>query len=117
MNKDITILQQAAIELLKELIAVPSFSKEEERTASTIEKFLTARNITVTRVGNNIIALNKHYDKNKPTILLNSHHDTVKPNPQYTKDPFSPVVESLSERLVWSQAWEPKPFDTRPRRQ
>ncbi|MEP6699703.1 MAG: M20 family metallo-hydrolase [Bacteroidota bacterium] len=94
MNKDITILQQAAIELLKELITIPSFSKEEEQTANIIEKFLSARNITATRVGNNVIALNKHYDKNKPTILLNSHHDTVKPNPQYSKDPFSPVIEN-----------------------
>ena len=94
MNKDITILQQAAIELLKELITIPSFSKEEKQTASIIEKFLTARNITATRVGNNVIVLNRHYDENKPTILLNSHHDTVKPNPQYSKDPFSPVVEN-----------------------
>lgn len=94
MNKDITILQQAAIELLKELITTHSFSKEEEQTANIIEKFLSARNITATRVGNNVIALNKYYDKNKPTILLNSHHDTVKPNPQYSKDPFSPVIEN-----------------------
>ena len=44
-------------------------------------------------MGNNVFALNKYYEEQKPTILLNSHHDTVKPNPQYTKDPFAPVVE------------------------
>ena len=38
-------------------------------------------------------AYNKYYDAAKPTILLNSHHDTVKPNPAYTRDPFSPDIE------------------------
>ncbi len=79
--------------MLKELIATPSFSKEEEQTASIIGKMLALKNIAATRVGNNVFALNKHYDESKPTILLNSHHDTVKPNPQYTRDPFSPIVE------------------------
>lgn len=41
------------------------------------------------RVGNNVFALNKYFDEKKPSLLLNSHHDTVKPNPQYTRDPFS----------------------------
>ncbi len=86
-------LEEAAIELLKELIATPSFSKEEEQTASIIGKFFAVRDIAATRVGNNVFALNKFFDKNKPTILLNSHHDTVKPDPQYTKDPFNPMVE------------------------
>ncbi len=93
MTNDITILQNQAIELLKELIATPSFSKEEEQTASIIGKFLALKNIAATRVGNNVFALNKHFVESKPTLLLNSHHDTVKPNPQYTKDPFSPFVE------------------------
>ena len=43
------------------------------------------------RIANNVFAKNKHYDESKPTILLNSHHDTVKPNSGYTLDPFSPV--------------------------
>ena len=85
--------QTAAIELLKELIATPSFSKEEEQTASIIGKFLAVRNIAATRVGNNVFALNKYFDESKPTILLNSHLDTVKPNPQYTKNPYSPIIE------------------------
>lgn len=93
MNKEIYILQNEAVELLKELIATPSFSKEEEQTAGILCRFIGAKGIEHTRVGNNVFALNKYFDEKKPTILLNSHHDTVKPNFQYTKDPFSPVVE------------------------
>lgn len=93
MSKEISILQNEAIELLKELIATPSFSKEEDQTAGILCRFIGAKGIKHTRVGNNVFALNKYFDEKKPTVLLNSHHDTVKPNPQYTKDPFSPVVE------------------------
>lgn len=93
MNKEISILQNEAVELLKELIATPSFSKEEDQTAGILCRFIGVKGIEHTRVGNNVFALNKFFDEKKPTILLNSHHDTVKPNPQYTKDPFSPVVE------------------------
>jgi acetylornithine deacetylase len=84
---------EASIELLKELIAIPSFSKEEDQTAGILCRFLGERGVEHTRVGNNVYALNKYFDAAKPTILLNSHHDTVKPNPQYSKDPFAPIVE------------------------
>ena len=93
MSNDITILQQDAINLLKELIATSSFSKEEDKTADIISRVLAAKGIETRRVGNNIFAANKNYDPSRPTILLNSHHDTVKPNPQYTKDPFKALVE------------------------
>lgn len=93
MSKEIYILQNEAVELLKELIAIPSFSKEEDQTAGILCRFIGAKGIQHTRVGNNVFALNKYFDEKKPTILLNSHHDTVKPNSQYTQDPFSPVVE------------------------
>ena len=82
-----------AVELLKQLIATPSFSKEEDKTADIIEAFLQDRHIITNRVLNNVWAVNTYFDPAKPTILLNSHHDTVKPNPQYTKNPFTPVVE------------------------
>ncbi len=78
--KKINQLQQDAISLLKELIATPSFSKEEEQTAGILCRFIGEREIVHTRVGNNVFALNKYYDASKPSILLNSHHDTVKPN-------------------------------------
>ena len=87
------VLYKDAIELLKQLIATPSFSKEEDKTAGIIEQFFVVRNIKANRLLNNVWCVNKYFDEAKPTILLNSHHDTVKPNPQYTKDPFSPIME------------------------
>lgn len=82
-----------AIELLKELICIPSFSKEEDDTAKVIERFFTERNIPSKRKKNNIWTTNKYFDKAKPTLLLNSHHDTVKPNAGYTRNPFVASVE------------------------
>lgn len=82
-----------AVELLKQLIAVPSFSKEEDKTAAVLEGFLLKKNIKVNRHFNNIWCFNKYFDPAKPTILLNSHHDTVKPNPNYSKNPFEPAIE------------------------
>jgi acetylornithine deacetylase len=84
-------LYNDAVELLKQLISTPSFSKEENDTADIIVKFFEDRKIPCSRVGNNIYAKNKHYDLSKPSILLNSHHDTVQPNKGYTMDPFSPI--------------------------
>jgi acetylornithine deacetylase len=84
-------IQTKAIDLLKELIAIPSFSKEEEKTASAIESFLQSHGIKTERHLNNVWAKNKFFDSSKPTILLNSHHDTVKPNKGYTLDPFTTI--------------------------
>jgi acetylornithine deacetylase len=89
---DIHTLQTDAIELLKDLISTESFSRQEDKTGTLIHSFLSDRHIPAFRLKNNVWAQNKHYDEAKPTILLNSHHDTVKPNPGYTLDPFSPIV-------------------------
>ncbi len=78
-----------SLELLRELISIPSLSKEEENTASAIEQFLKDRGVKTHRKINNVWAYNEHFDASKPTILLNSHHDTVKPNPGYSRDPFA----------------------------
>ena len=86
----VTALQNDAINLLKTLISIPSFSKEEDRTAVLINTFLLERNVKTQKVKNNIWATNLYFDATKPTILLNSHHDTVKPNKGYTLEPFSP---------------------------
>jgi acetylornithine deacetylase len=80
-----------AIELLKRLIATPSFSKEEDRTAAILVDYLESKGVTVNRLQNNIWAKNKYFDPARPTLLLNSHHDTVKPNKAYTLDPFTPL--------------------------
>lgn len=85
--------KQAAIAMLKQLIAIVSLSKEEHETADLIEGYLINKGIKVGRVKNNVWAKNRFYDQNKPTILINSHHDTVKPNAGYTKDPFHPEVD------------------------
>ncbi len=82
---------QQSIELLKNLISTPSFSGEEDKTADIIGNYLKDKDIIFNRENNNIWAKNKFFDDSKPTILLNSHHDTVKPNSAYTFDPFDPI--------------------------
>ncbi len=82
-----------ALDLLKRLIATPSLSREEDKTASILEAFFEQHAIPTKRKGNNVWAVNKSYVASKPTLLLNSHHDTVKPNPGYTRDPFSPSID------------------------
>jgi acetylornithine deacetylase/succinyl-diaminopimelate desuccinylase-like protein len=87
-----SILVSDAIDLLRTLIATPSFSKEEAGTAELLTNFLERRGVKTERGGNNVWALNRFFDATKPTVLLNSHHDTVKPNPGYTRDPFTPDI-------------------------
>ena len=86
-------LTQNAIALLKQVIETPSMSSEEEHTAALIEDWFTRYNIPFERTNNNVWATNKYFDASKPTLLLNSHHDTVRPNSAYTKDPFKAIVE------------------------
>ena len=86
-------LTNDAISLLKKLIETQSFSSEEAPTALLIEDWFKRYNVDFTRTKNNVWAVNKHFNENKPTLLLNSHHDTVKPNSAYTNDPFKAIVE------------------------
>lgn len=81
-----------AIEFLQELIKIPSISKEERATAELIESFFIKRNISCNRIANNVWARNKHFNDSLPTLLLNSHHDTVPANTGYTRDPFDPEI-------------------------
>jgi len=90
---DIEKLFDEAVALLQKLISIPSFSKEEDKTADTIQEFMQAHGINMHRMLNNLWAWNKHFDPAKPTILLNSHHDTVKPNSGYTRDPYDAKIE------------------------
>jgi acetylornithine deacetylase len=80
-------------DLLRQLIATPSVSREEANTAVLLEGFLEERGVAVHRVLNNVYAFNRHFDAGKQTVLLNSHHDTVAPNKGYTRGPFDPVIE------------------------
>ncbi len=86
-------LAEKAIALLKNLIETPSLSSEETKTAALIENWFNYFSIPYTRTNNNVWAVNKHFINDKPTILLNSHHDTVSPNSAYTKDPFKAIEE------------------------
>ena len=86
-------LSEKAIALLQDLISIPSFSSEEDKTAARIGQWFKEHNIPFQQQVKNVYAMNKAFDKNKPTLLLNSHHDTVKPNSAYTKDPFHPHFE------------------------
>jgi acetylornithine deacetylase len=90
---DLNEIYQESLQLLSNLISTPSFSGDEMLTADSIESFLNLRGVSTFRKYNNIWCYNKHMDPAKPTILLNSHHDTVQPNGQFTRDPFAPSVE------------------------
>jgi len=87
-------LTNKAIDLLKSLIETQSFSSEEEQTASLIEAWFMEFNIPFKRTNNNVWAINKYFKEGKPTLLLNSHHDTVKPNSAYTNDPFKAIEKN-----------------------
>jgi acetylornithine deacetylase len=80
-----------ALALLKRLIATPSFSREEAVTAYLLQDFLHERGIPTERHGNNVWTCNRRYDDTLPTLLLNSHHDTVRPNQDWTLNPFEPL--------------------------
>jgi acetylornithine deacetylase len=84
-------LKSDAINLLKQLIAIPSFSGEENKTADLIETWLQSKNVPTLRRGNNVWAPSKNWDPHKPVLLLNSHHDTVKPVSAWQRNPFEPA--------------------------
>ncbi|MEL6630974.1 MAG: M20 family metallo-hydrolase [Bacteroidota bacterium] len=83
----------AVTDLLKKLISTPSFSREEAGTADLIRSFLQHQAIPFHQKGYNIWAVHSSYSPEKPTILLNSHHDTVKPAAGWQRDPFTPNLE------------------------
>lgn len=86
-------IYESAVSLLIELIATPSFSKEEHGTADILERFMRDQHLHFERDLNNVWSRNKHFDPGKPTLLLNSHHDTVRPHSDYTRDAFEPSIE------------------------
>lgn len=88
------VLYDNAIALLKQLIKTPSFSGKEDQSATIIQNWLNEQGIVTERVQNNIWAKNQYFDPSKPSILLNSHHDTVQANKAYTLNPFEPKIEN-----------------------
>lgn len=83
-----------SIRLLKQLIATPSVSREEQAAADVMEQTLWRMNLRPQRKKNNIWMIAEDYDSNKPTLLLNSHIDTVKPAAGWLTDPFTPIDEN-----------------------
>ncbi len=90
MNADIHALASEAVGLLKSLIAIPSVSRDERRAADFLQHYLEEWGMEVGRKGNNVWCLAPCPDTRKPTLLLNSHIDTVKPVSGWREDPFSP---------------------------
>jgi len=78
--------------LLQQLIKAESLSGHEDQTAGLIEQFFASRQITTTRLHNNIIARGKYWDDAKPIVALNSHHDTVMLGDGWTKDPLGAEI-------------------------
>lgn len=91
-------LYYEAIDTLKGMISRPSFSREETAVADFLQQTWQSAGHTVCRKGNNLWIASPGFDLNKPTVLLNSHIDTVKPASGWTKDPFNPE-ESEDEKL------------------
>ena len=82
-----------AVEMLKELIATPSVSRDEQRAADIIVRYMQQYGMEYQREGNNVWTIATDYDANRPTLLLNAHIDTVKPAATWTRDPFAPTIE------------------------
>lgn len=89
--ENIRELTDDAIILLKNLIQVPSFSKEERHIALLIAHFLESKGVEVHQKDYNLWAVAQNHPENAPTLLLNSHHDTVKPSLGWDTDPFKPI--------------------------
>jgi acetylornithine deacetylase len=83
---------QNAIELLTQLIAIPSFSSEEKTAADVFQSYVESRGYVCHRKGNNLWLTSAHNVEGKPVMMLNSHIDTVKPVKAWTHNPFAPEV-------------------------
>ena len=90
---DIKAYTNEAVELLKELIAIPSISRDETKAADCLSEYLNQWNLPHGRVGNNLWIGCQDWDNNRPTVMLNAHIDTVKPVSSWTRDPFTPTQE------------------------
>ncbi len=85
INDEITY---EAIDLLETLISIPSLSKHEQASADELEAFITRKGYYAHRKGNNVWCMGHDFSPQKPTVLLNSHIDTVKANVGWSYDPF-----------------------------
>ena len=94
MKYDIPTLTSEAVGLLKSLISIPSVSRDEERAADCLQQYIELQGMEAGRLGNNVWCFSPGFDLGRPTLLLNSHIDTVKPVQGWRHDPFKPVLEA-----------------------
>ena len=83
----------SCISLLKQLIETPSFSRNEDQTSKILLSFFKERGMDPQIQENNVWVSHPYNSPNKPTVLLNSHHDTVKPGEGWQRDPFNATLE------------------------
>ena len=76
-------------DLLRQMIAIPSLSGNEQAVADFLEAWLAGRGLAPHRCGNNLWCSRGE----GPVILIDAHIDTVKPVAGWTRDPFAPAVE------------------------
>ena len=88
------------VDLLSQMIATPSVTGNEEAVSDLLTKYLSSRGCAPRRFGLNVVALSDDFNSSRPTLMLNSHLDTVAPVAGWQRDAFSPVVEG--ERLDWA---------------
>lgn len=94
MSYDIPTLTGEAVNLLRQLISIPSVSRDETQAADCLQQYIELQGMTTGRKGNNVWSISPMFDLQKPTLLLNSHIDTVKPVNGWRKDPFRPQLET-----------------------
>lgn len=89
-----------ALTLLHSLIGIPSISREEDAAADFLQNYIEETGIMTGRSGNNVWCISPMFDMQKPTILLNSHIDTVKPVSGWRKQPFTPKTR-MGNYMDW----------------
>lgn len=77
-----------ALDILSGMIRIPSFSRDENEVADFLSETWGKAGYKVNRKGNNLWMVAPGFTLDKPTVLLNSHIDTVKPAAGWTRDPF-----------------------------
>ena len=87
-------LTEQSVQLLREMVRIPSFSFEENEVVSMLFDQFRKWDLAPKRYGNNLVLSSRHYDALRPTLVLDAHIDTVPPAQSYTRDPFDPGCDA-----------------------
>ncbi len=90
---DIDEIFYDAVDMLREMVAVPSLSRDESAVADVVERHMRQFGLDVKRHGCNMWSISPDFDPQRPTILLNAHIDTVRVADGWQHDPFKPTQE------------------------